>query len=247
MNSPICPPAAAGRGGRRDPRGREPAGLRRSSWSSTSSSNGCTAIPTDPTASWSCALRHCDGVGLQALLLVRDDFWMAITRFLRALEVRPSRESTLRPSSCSTPRTRAACWPSWAGPSGGLPDEPGTGPEPDQARFLEPAVKELAGPDGRVIPVRLTLFAEMLRHRDWTTATLRELGGFEGIGVMFLEETFSAPTAPPAHRFHQRAAQAVLKALSARIPSRPQRPAAAGERAPAGRRLCRSSRPTSPS
>ena len=53
----------------------------------------------------------------------------------------------------------------------------------------------------------------MLRHRDWTPATLRELGGFEGIGVMFLEETFSAPTAPPAHRTHQRAAQAVLKAL----------------------------------
>ena len=53
----------------------------------------------------------------------------------------------------------------------------------------------------------------MLRHRDWTTATLRELGGFEGIGVMFLEETFSAPTAPPAHRLHQHAARAVLKAL----------------------------------
>src|SRR5262249_6982221 len=35
------------------------------------------------------ALRQCDGLGLQAMLLVRDDFWMAITRFLRVLEVRP--------------------------------------------------------------------------------------------------------------------------------------------------------------
>jgi len=69
------------------------------------------------------------------------------------------------------------------------------------------------GADGRIIPVRLTLLAEMLRHREWTTATLRELGGFEGIGVRFLEETFCAPTAPPAHRVHQQAAQAVLKAL----------------------------------
>ena len=34
------------------------------------------------------ALRQCDGLGLQALLLVRDDFWMATTRFLRALEIR---------------------------------------------------------------------------------------------------------------------------------------------------------------
>ena len=31
--------------------------------------------------------------------------------------------------------------------------------------------------------------------------------------MTFLEETFSASTAPPEHRFHQKAAQAVLKAL----------------------------------
>ena len=39
------------------------------------------------------------------------------------------------------------------------------------------------------------------------------MGGTEGVGVTFLEETFSAPTAPPEHRLHQKAAQAVLKAL----------------------------------
>ena len=33
------------------------------------------------------------------------------------------------------------------------------------------------------------------------------------VGSTFLEETFSASTAPPEHRFHQKAAQAVLKAL----------------------------------
>ena len=31
--------------------------------------------------------------------------------------------------------------------------------------------------------------------------------------MTFLEETFSASTAPAAHRYHQKAAQAVLKAL----------------------------------
>ena len=35
----------------------------------------------------------------------------------------------------------------------------------------------------------------------------------KGVGLTFLEETFSASTAPPEHRFHQKAAQAVLKAL----------------------------------
>jgi serine/threonine protein kinase len=33
------------------------------------------------------ALRHCDGEHLQAVMLVRDDFWMAATRFLDSLEV----------------------------------------------------------------------------------------------------------------------------------------------------------------
>lgn len=34
-----------------------------------------------------------------------------------------------------------------------------------------------------------------------------------GVGLTFLEETFSASTSPPEHRYHQKAARAVLKAL----------------------------------
>src|SRR5262249_39903700 len=37
--------------------------------------------------------------------------------------------------------------------------------------------------------------------------------GSAGVGVTFLEETFSAATAPPDHRYHQKAVRAVLKAL----------------------------------
>jgi hypothetical protein len=78
--------------------------------------------------------------------------------------------------------------------------------------FLEQAVSGLAQ-DGKVICVRLALFAEMMKGKAWTVATLQEAGGTEGIGVTFLEETFSAATAPPEHRYHQKAARAVLKAL----------------------------------
>src|SRR6266436_667948 len=35
----------------------------------------------------------------------------------------------------------------------------------------------------------------------------------QGVGLTFLEETFVASSAPPQHRLHQKAAQAVLKAL----------------------------------
>ena len=67
--------------------------------------------------------------------------------------------------------------------------------------------------EGKVICVRLALFAEMMKGKAWTPATLKEVGGTEGVGVTFLEETFSAATAPPEHRYHQKAARAVLKAL----------------------------------
>ena len=67
--------------------------------------------------------------------------------------------------------------------------------------------------DGKVVCVRLALFAEMMKGKPWTPATLKEVGGTQGVGVTFLEETFSASTAPPEHRYHQKAARAVLKAL----------------------------------
>ena len=82
----------------------------------------------------------------------------------------------------------------------------------DQHAFLDQAITELAQ-DGKVISVRLALFAEMVKGKPWTPATLREVGGTEGVGVTFLEETFSSPQANPKHRLHQKAAQAVLKAL----------------------------------
>ena len=96
-------------------------------------------------------------------------------------------------------------------PTAGCPREP-CELSPEQERFLDRAVEGLAQ-DGKIICVRLALFADMIKGKPWTTATLSQVGGTEGLGVTFLEETFSASTAPAAHRLHQKAAQAVLKAL----------------------------------
>src|SRR5262249_29235870 len=94
---------------------------------------------------------------------------------------------------------------------GSLPEN-GSETGKDQKQFLEQAVSGLAQ-EGKVICVRLALFAEMMKGKAWSPALLQEVGGTEGVGVTFLEETFSAPTAPPEHRYHQKAARAVLKAL----------------------------------
>src|SRR5262249_47176987 len=82
----------------------------------------------------------------------------------------------------------------------------------EQEAFLDQAVSGLPQED-KIISVRLALFAEMVKGRPWTPATLKKVGGMEGVGMTFLEETFTASTAPPLHRLHQKAAQAVLKAL----------------------------------
>ena len=42
----------------------------------------------EPHAELVLALRQCDGNHLQCIVMIRDDFWMAITRFMRDLDVR---------------------------------------------------------------------------------------------------------------------------------------------------------------
>jgi formylglycine-generating enzyme required for sulfatase activity len=155
------------------------------------------------------ALRHCDGRHLQCLVLVRDDFWMAVTRFLRDLEIPLIEGQNSAAVDLFDPRHARKVLAAFGRAFGALP--PGE-PAPEQERFLDQVVAGLAQ-GNKVISVRLSLFAEMVKGRPWLPATLQEVGGTEGVGVAFLEETFSAATAPPEHRLHQKAARAVLQAL----------------------------------
>ncbi len=61
--------------------------------------------------------------------------------------------------------------------------------------------------------MRLALFTEMIKDRSWNPKTLAGIGGMEGIGVAFLEDSFSSGAALPENRVHQRAARAVLRSL----------------------------------
>jgi formylglycine-generating enzyme required for sulfatase activity len=157
------------------------------------------------------ALRQCDGEHVQAVILVRDDFWIAATRFLRDLEIRLIEgENTAAVDLFDPPHARRVLT-LFGRAFGVLPAEGGDLPA-EQAAFLEQSIAGLAR-DGKVIPVRLALFAQMVKGHEWTLATLRAVGGAQGIGANFLEATFASPGAPLKHRLHQRAAQAVLQAL----------------------------------
>ena len=157
------------------------------------------------------ALQQCDGEHVQAVVMVRVDFWMAAIRFMRDLEI-PLVEGENSTAVDLFDLLHARRVLTAFGRAYGVLPERTSELTPEQRTFLEQSVAGLAQ-DGKVISVRLALFAEMVKGKPWTPATLRDVGGTQGVGVTFLEETFSASTAPPKHRLHQKAAQAVLKAL----------------------------------
>ncbi len=157
------------------------------------------------------ALRQCDGERVQCIVMVRDDFWMAVTRFMRELEIRLVEGQNSAAVDLFDIDHAKKVLAAFGRAFGKLPEKR-TETSKEQMAFLEQAASGLAE-EGKVVCVRLALFAEMMKGKPWTPASLKEVGGTEGVGATFLEETFSAATAPPEHRYHQKAARAVLKAL----------------------------------
>lgn len=157
------------------------------------------------------ALGQCDGSRVQAIVMVRDDFWMAATRFFRDLDIRLVEGHNSAAVDLFDIDHAQRVLKAFGRTFGklGLNDE---NEKKECKQFIVQSVEGLAE-ENKVISVRLALFAEMMKDRPWTLKSLKEVGGTEGVGATFLEETFSAPGAPPEHRFHQVAAREVLRAL----------------------------------
>jgi serine/threonine protein kinase len=156
------------------------------------------------------ALRQCDGEHVQCLVMVRDDFWLALSRFMQSLEVDLVPGQNIALVDLFDPLHARKVLAEFGRAFGRLPEDL-RNLSREQEAFLQQAVTDLAE-GGRIISVRLSLFAEMVKGKMWTPATLHEVGGIEGVGVAFLEETFGT-TANPKHRLHQKAARSVLKSL----------------------------------
>ena len=135
----------------------------------------CPALEVAPLVE---ALRQCDGEHVQCLVLVRDDFWMALTRFLRMLEINLSSERNMMAVDLFDREHARAVLAAFGRGYGKLPEAPDalTG---EQRKFLDEAINGLAE-DDRVICVRLALFAEMFKDRPWTPSGLKDAGGHPG-------------------------------------------------------------------
>jgi formylglycine-generating enzyme required for sulfatase activity len=157
------------------------------------------------------ALSQCDGSHLQTIVMVRDDFWMAATRFFRDLDIRLLEGHNSAAVDLfdldHAERVLKAFGRAFNKLDANDEDE-----KSDRKEFVIESLRGLAE-EGKVISVRLSLFAEMMKGRPWTPESLKEVGGTAGVGATFLEETFSASGAPPEHRYHQAAARAVLQSL----------------------------------
>ena len=155
------------------------------------------------------ALRQCDGTRVQCIVLVRDDFWLALNRFMEAVETPLIVGQNVRlvdlfdlPHAKSVLTRLGRAFER-------IPEGP---PSLMTQRFINLAVEYLAK-DGKVFPVHLSLFAEMVKARDWVPDTLSQLGGAIGVGVQFLRESFSAAHAPMGYRIHEDAVRHVLEGL----------------------------------
>jgi serine/threonine protein kinase len=157
------------------------------------------------------ALRQCDGARLQAIVMVRDDFWLAVSRFMNQVEINLNQGVNIRLVDLFDTDHAVKVLTRIGQAYQKLPaaEEDITG---SQREFLTKAMQGLLE-DGRVVSVRLALFGEMVKGKSWQPEILSDMGGTEGICIAFLEETFSSRFANPKHRQHQKAARAVLAAL----------------------------------
>src|SRR5271166_4128739 len=121
------------------------------------------------------ALRQCDGGRVQCVVMVRDDFWMAVTRFMRALEIRLLEGQNSAAVDLFDLDHARKVLAAFGRAFGKLPEN-ARDISSDQDEFLNESVNGLAE-DGKVISVRLALYAEMMKGKPWAPSTFKEVGG----------------------------------------------------------------------
>src|SRR5262249_37108046 len=105
------------------------------------------------------ALRQCDGGRVQSILLVRDDFWLAVTRFLAELEVELLQGHNTAPVDLFDLDHARNVLAAFGRAFGRVPENPSQMSR-DHREFLKRAIADLAQ-ERKVTCIRLALFAEM--------------------------------------------------------------------------------------
>ncbi len=161
------------------------------------------------------ALRQCDGERVICLLLVRDDFWMSTSEFMKLLEI-PIREGH---NALALPlfdeRHARRVMVAYGRAFERLPasaDPEGRTLSTQQRRFVREAVAALSS-SGKVICVHLSVFAQIAKDREWTASELHRLGGLQGVGVRFLDDLFGRGSGQKYREADEMVVKSVLEQL----------------------------------
>lgn len=149
-------------------------------------------------------MRQCDGGNIQCVLMVRDDFWLPVSRFMRHLELGiVDGTNAMLVDSFDAEHARRVLRELGVGYKR-LPENPADQSEA-QTAFIGQTIADLTE-DNRLYPVRLSVFVEMVKDRPWNPETLIEMGGAKGVGVAFLENSVGSRSRQ-SRRIHEQAAQ----------------------------------------
>jgi serine/threonine protein kinase/formylglycine-generating enzyme required for sulfatase activity len=169
------------------------------------------------------ALRQCDSHRVQALLIVREDFVSAANQFMELLEEPLSQDANWAILDLFTPAHARKVLVAYGRALGALPvDALGR----EQSRFIDLAIDGLQE-DGKLIPVRLALLAEMLKEQRWVPATLTRYGGMGGLAEAFLAQRLEGAAAHPLAKMHPQATRELLQMLLPEDDALIRRPAVA--------------------
>ena len=157
------------------------------------------------------ALRQCDGMRVQALLLIRDDFWISASQFLRCLDRRIEEGKNAMSLPLFDERHARRVLEALGRAYGALPSMPQP-LTPAHLRFIRQVVQSLSQ-RGKVVCVHLTVFAETTKGADWSQLDFRALGGWEGIGREYIAGVFNDPQTPAYIKRHSGDAWRILQAL----------------------------------
>lgn len=153
------------------------------------------------------ALRQCDGLGIQCLLIVRDDFWVELSKFMRTVE-EPMREgeNMMAIEPFTTEHAEAVLFK-----IGTIVKQPSKDQQ-TRRKFIERGI-EIIQTEGYVPPVRLALFVEITKDFPWEAETIRHFNDLNALVQTYLKQRFNPEICPRRYRHHLPAIKLLLAAL----------------------------------
>ena len=159
------------------------------------------------------ALRHCDGQSVSALILVREDFFMAVSKFFTRLEVDLIARKNFSSADLFSEDHAKNVLIKFGQGLGKLPARESDFSN-EQNQFLDRSVT-LISIDQTVICIRLAIFVEAIKKLPWTMETLEGFGESKVIGTYFLEQVLGDQCGNVRHRYLR---QYLIKVLEELLP-----------------------------